>query len=44
MYCDRSAYYRKAIKATARRLNINTTLLWLFLLFGRLILKLISKF
>jgi len=26
----------KAIKATARRLKINTNLLWLFLLFGRL--------
>jgi len=36
MYCDRSAYYQKAIKATARRLKINTHLLWLFLLFGRL--------
>ena len=24
MYCDRSAYYQKAIKATARRLIINT--------------------
>ncbi len=36
MYCDRSAYYQKAIKATARRLRINTFLLWLFLLFGRL--------
>ena len=34
MYCDRSAYYQKAIKATARRLKINTHLLWLFLLFG----------
>ncbi len=36
MYCDRSAYYQKAIKATARRLKINSNLLWLFLLFGRL--------
>jgi hypothetical protein len=36
MYCDRSAYYQKAIKVTARRLKINTHLLWLFLLFGRL--------
>ena len=36
MCCDRSAYYQKAIKATARRLKINTHLLWLFLLFGRL--------
>jgi hypothetical protein len=38
MYCDRSAYYQKAIKATARRLKIYSRLLWLFLLFGRLIL------
>jgi len=37
MYCDRSAYYHKAIKATARRLILNTNLLWLFLLYGRLI-------
>ena len=37
MYCDRSVYYQKAIKATARRLKINTNLLWLFLLFGRLV-------
>jgi len=37
MYCDRSAYYQKAIKATARPLNIYTRLLWLFLLFGRLV-------
>jgi len=37
MYCDRSAYYQKAIKATARRLKTNTNLLWLFLLFGRLV-------
>ena len=37
MYCDRSAYYQKAIKATARRLKINSNLLWLFLLFGRLV-------
>ena len=36
MYCDRSAYYQKAIKATARRLKTNSNLLWLFLLFGRL--------
>jgi len=36
MCCDRSAYYQKAIKATARLLKINTNLLWLFLLFGRL--------
>lgn len=36
MYCDRSAYYQKAIKATARRLKTNTNLQWLFLLFGRL--------
>jgi len=36
MYCDRSAYYQKAIKATARHLKISTNLLWLFLLFGRL--------
>ncbi len=36
MYCDRSAYYQKAIKATARQLKINTYLRWLFLLFGRL--------
>jgi hypothetical protein len=35
MYCDRSAYYQKAIKATARHLKIYTHLLWLFLLFGR---------
>ena len=35
-YGDRSAYYQKAIKATARRLKTNTNLLWLFLLFGRL--------
>jgi TM2 domain-containing membrane protein YozV len=39
MYCDRSAYYQKAIKATARRLIINTNLLWLFLLFGRLVFE-----
>ena len=37
MYCDRSAYYQKAIKATSRRLIINTYLQWLFLLFGRLV-------
>jgi len=37
MYCDRSAYYQKAIKATARCLKTNTNLLWLFLLFGRLV-------
>jgi hypothetical protein len=36
MYCDRSAYYQKAIKATARLLKIAANLLWLFLLFGRL--------
>ena len=36
MYCDRSAYYQKAIKATARQLLIYSNLLWLFLLFGRL--------
>ena len=41
MYCDRSAYYQKAIKATARRLIINTNLLWLFLLFGRLVFLLL---
>ena len=35
MYCDRSAYYQKAIKATARPLEIYSNLLWLFLLFGR---------
>jgi hypothetical protein len=39
MYCDRSAYYQKAIKATARRLKINSSLLWLFLLFGRLVFQ-----
>jgi len=33
MYCDRSAYYQKAIKATARRWKINTNLLWLFFAF-----------
>jgi hypothetical protein len=27
MYCDRSAYYQKAIKATARRLKISSNLL-----------------
>ncbi len=37
MYCDRSAYYQKAIKATARRLKTNSNLLWLFLHFGRLL-------
>jgi len=37
MYCDRSAYYQKAIKATVRLLKIYANLLWLFLLFGRLI-------
>jgi len=36
MYCDRSAYYQKAIKATARQLQNYSNLLWLFLLFGRL--------
>jgi len=36
MYCDRSAYYQKAIKAIARLLKICSHLLWLFLLFGRL--------
>ena len=36
MYCDRSAYSQKAIKATARRLKISSNLLWLFLLLGRL--------
>jgi len=39
MYCDRSAYYQKAIKATARRLKKNSNLLWLFLLFGRLVFQ-----
>jgi len=37
MYCDYSAYYQKAIKATARQLKNYTNLLWFFLLFGRLI-------
>ena len=37
MYCDRSAYYQKAIKATARQLLIYSNLLWLFLLFGWLV-------
>ena len=37
MYCDRSAYYQKAIKATARQLKIFTNLQWFFLLFGRLV-------
>jgi len=37
MYCDRSAYYQKAIKAIARQPQFNPNLLWLFLLFGRLI-------
>jgi len=37
MYCDCSAYYQKVMKATARRLKTNTNLLWLFLLFGRLV-------
>lgn len=41
MYCDRSAYYQKAIKATARQLKIYTYLLWLFLLFGRLLFLII---
>jgi len=39
MYCYRSAYYQKAIKATAILLKINITLLWLFLLFGRLVFQ-----
>jgi len=37
MYCDRSAYHQKAIKATARQLLNYSNLLWFFLLFGRLI-------
>ncbi len=41
MYCDRSAYYQRAIKATARQLNKNTHLLWFFLLFGRLFFSLL---
>ena len=44
MYCDRSAYYQKAIKATARQFIINTNLLWLFLLFGRLIFQDLSNY
>ena len=44
MYCDRSAYYQKAIKATARQLKISTNLLWLFLLFGRLIFQNLSNY
>ena len=36
MCCDRSAYYQKAIKATARQFKIYAHFLWLFLLFGRL--------
>ena len=42
--CFRSAYYQKAIKATARPLKIYSCLQWLFLLFGRLrILKRLLK-
>jgi len=33
MYCDRSAYYQKAIKATARQLKIYSRLLWFFFAF-----------
>jgi len=37
MYCDRSAYYQEAIKATLKKfIKIELNLLWLFLLFGRL--------
>jgi len=43
MYCDRSAYYQKAIKATARQLLIYSNLLWIFLLFGRLIFDFVKK-
>ncbi len=39
MYCDRSAYFQKAIKATARQLQFNTNLQWFFLLFGRLVVS-----
>ena len=33
MYCDRSAYYQKAIKATARRFKINNSLAVAFFAF-----------
>lgn len=36
MSCDRSAYYQKAIKATARRLKMNTDFCGFFMLLGRL--------
>jgi len=39
MYCDRSAYFQKAIKATARQLRINTYLLWLFFAFWAIYLN-----
>ena len=34
MYCDRSAYYQKAIKATARRLKITLTCCGFFCFLG----------
>jgi hypothetical protein len=38
MYCDCSAYYQKAIKATARRLKVNTHLLAFFAFWAIVIL------
>jgi len=39
MDCDRSAYFQRAIKATARRLKNKYSLAVFFLLFGRLELE-----
>jgi hypothetical protein len=36
MYCDRSAYYQKAAKATARQMKNQSVLVVVFWLFGRL--------